>query len=70
MKNIITINLILTELGLKKFKTIPTFKNLLHNNQLDVIVIGENVLKVNHTTYGRLKRIVEYDSLNMTVSEI
>ena len=70
MKNIITVNLILNEIGLKKFKVVPTFKNLLHQNQVDKLVAGENKLNVSHTTWGDLQRVVSYDFLNMRVEKI
>lgn len=65
--NKVTIKLWLNELGLRKFKTIPTFKNLLHQNQLDILKCGDNSLIVNQTVYGKIKRCVEYDNQNMKI---
>lgn len=65
--NVLNIKLILSEQGLKKFKNVPTFKNLLHTNQLDSLRIGTNSIKVNHTVWGSLQRVCGYDSNNMSV---
>lgn len=52
-------NIILTldNISLKKFKTIPTFKNLLFPNQLNSLKTGDNELTVNNTVLGTLQRI-------------
>lgn len=65
------INIILTinEAGLRKFKQIPTFKNLLHPNQLNGLQIGANKLTVNHTMFSHLNRLCPCDADNMTVNK-
>lgn len=68
-KNIKTVKLILTAEGLRKFKTIPTFKNSLHPNQINNLHVGTNELNVNHYTSGKLKQIAGYDSDNMQIKE-
>lgn len=67
--NKIEIALTLTEQGLKKFNVVPTFKNLLHNNQIASLKIGENILTVNHSVWGSLQRVCGYDSANMNVGK-
>ena len=69
-KNVIQINLKLTEEGVKKFKIIPTFKNLLYPNQINNLIIGDNLLTVNNTIFGKLKQVTLYDSDNMSVEKI
>lgn len=49
-----TIILTLTEIGLKRFHTIPTFKNMLHTSQIASLVIGNNTIVVNHYIYSKL----------------
>ena len=68
-KNTVEIKLTLTEQGLKKFNVVPTFKNLLHNNQIASLKIGENTLTVNHTVWGSLQQVCGYDSANMNVGK-
>lgn len=70
MKNTKEVTLQLTENGLKKFKTIHTFKNLLHTCQIDRLIVGENKLKVNHYIYSRLNQVVGYDLENMKLINI
>lgn len=70
MKNLVTIQLTLTEQGLNKFLKVPTFKNLLYSNQLTSLMVGDNILNVNHTVWGSLQRITQYDSENMSVTQI
>ena len=70
MKNTVKVNLLLTEQGIKKFKNVPTFKNLLHPNQLEALIIGNNELTVNHTVWGSLQRVTGYDPNNMQVNKI
>lgn len=65
--NKVSITLTLTEYGLKKFKNIPTFKNLLYPNQLSKLSVGPNLLTVNHTVWGSLQRVSTYDPLNIQV---
>ena len=69
-KNTIGIKLTLTEQGLKKFNTVPTFKNLLHNSQLANLNVGENTLTVNHTVWGSLQQVCGYDSMNMNIEKM
>ena len=64
MKNKIEIKLRLTETDLKKIKTIPTFRDLFWKNQLDKLKVGDNILTVNHTVYGKLKRMFSVTNLN------
>lgn len=68
-KNIKTVKLILTAEGLRKFKTIPTFKNSLHPNQINNLHVGTNELNVNHYTSSKLKQIAGYDSDNIQIKE-
>lgn len=70
MKNKVKVNLTINEHGLKKFKNVPTFKNLLHPNQLKALKIGDNELTVNHTVWGSLQRVTSYDPNNMQVNKI
>lgn len=70
MKNKVKVNLIINEHGLKKFKNVPTFKNILHPNQLEALKIGNNELTVNHTVWGSLQRVTGYDANNMQVKKI
>jgi len=65
-----SVNLILTNEGLKKFKTVPTFKNLLHTNQLNTLNVGENYITVNHYIYSSLKRVSGYDKDNITILDL
>lgn len=67
MKNVKQITLIITEMGLKMFKTIPTYKNLLHDSQLKALVVGENTLSVNHYIFSRLKTVSGYSNGNISV---
>ncbi len=53
-KNTKTINLTLNEISLKKFKTIPTLKGMLWDNQLSNLKIGNNIITVNHYIYNKL----------------
>jgi hypothetical protein len=57
MKNTNTITLVLTEIGLKRFNTIPTFNRLLHPNQIKGLKVGKNLITVNNTCLGRLSRL-------------
>ena len=52
-----TIVLSLNDIAIYKFKTIPTFKNLLYPNQLNQLVVGDNTLVVNNTVLGKLERM-------------
>ena len=52
-----SIVLSLDDMAIKKFNTIPTFKNLLHPNQLSQLKIGDNQLTVNNTMLGKLERM-------------
>lgn len=57
MKNTNTINLVLTEIGLKRFTNIPTFNRLLYPNQIKGLKIGSNLITVNNTVLGSLSRL-------------
>lgn len=70
MKNTLKVNLTINEHGLKKFKNVPTFKNLLHPNQLKELKEGSNIITVNHTVWGSLQRVISYDSKNMKVFKV
>ena len=65
----VSINLVLNEAGLKKFKSIPTFRNLLHPNQISQLRVGANTLLGNRYVWGTIQRVVKYDSENMSVSK-
>lgn len=69
-KNVVKVNLKLTDAGLSKFLKIPTFKNLLHPNQLKSLKAGDNVLDVNHYILGTLTRVTGYDSDNMSLDKV
>lgn len=56
-KNKIEVILKLNDSSLKKFKTIPTFKDMLYDSQLKNLKVGENNLTVNHTVWGKLQRM-------------
>lgn len=59
MKNTNTINLVLTEIGLNRFKNIPTFNRLLYPNQLNGLKVGGNLITVNNTVLGTLNRLAD-----------
>lgn len=70
-KNVIKINLTLSDQGLQKFKKIPTFNELLYPNQINSLKVGENILTVNNYIFGKLQRVSGYDgSGNISVSKI
>jgi hypothetical protein len=56
-KNLNNINLKLNNISLKKFQTIPTFKNLLYSDQSKNLKLGDNKLVVNNTVLGVLQRM-------------
>ena len=58
--NVKQIELILNEEGLKLFRTVPTFKNLLASDQLYGLVVGSNTLRVNHYIYSKLVQVSGY----------
>lgn len=66
-KNTKEIILTLTEMGLKRFRTVDTFKNLLAPSQLEGLHTGENSLTVNHYIYATLQRVTQYDKNNMQI---
>lgn len=68
-KNIKEVKLKLTFQGLYKFQNVPTFKNLLHQNQIDNLHVGINILQVNHYISSKIARVVGYDSDNMSIIE-
>jgi len=51
------VKLTLDNVALKKFQTIPTFKNLLYSNQLSSLKTGDNNFTVNNTVYSTLQRM-------------
>jgi len=51
------VKLTLDNIALKKFQTIPTFKNLLYPNQLSSLKTGENTFTVNNAVYSTLQRM-------------
>jgi len=59
MKNTNTINLVLTETGLKRFTSIPTFNRLLYPNQIKGLKVGSNLITVNNTILGSLFRLCD-----------
>lgn len=69
-KNVVKIEVNLTDDGFRDFKRIATFKNLLYNNQLKELRSGKNVLMVNKNVWRRLERIVAHDSKNMEIKRI
>lgn len=56
-KNTNKVKLTLDDISLKRFNVTPTFKNLLHPNQLSSLKTGENTLIVNNTVYSNLQRM-------------
>ena len=56
-KNVRTILLTLTAGTLKRVQTTPVFKTMFHNNQLKNLEVGENVLIVNMTSFGKIKNM-------------
>lgn len=52
-----TITLSLDDMAIKKFNTIPTFRDMLHPTQLNQLKLGNNVLTVNNTILGKLERM-------------
>ena len=58
--NTIDIKLTLTEAGLSRFHRTPTFRDLLHPNQVEMLVVGDNLLTVNHTVWGDLQRVADW----------
>ena len=54
MKNVKEITIIITEVGLKRFKTIPTYSNLFPKNVTDTLIVGSNKVTVNHYIYSKL----------------
>ena len=68
-RNIKQVILTLDEVGLKHFKNTPTFKDLLNPQQLNDLKVGKNKLNVNHYVYSALKRVVNYMSNHMSVSD-
>jgi hypothetical protein len=67
--NTVKIILTLTNEGVKKFKIVPTFKNLLYTSQIDTLIVGANILTVNHSVWANLQRVTLYDCNNMNVSK-
>ena len=57
MTNTNKINLVLTEVGLKRFTNIPTFNRLLYPNQIKGLKVGSNLITVNNTVLGSLSRL-------------
>lgn len=70
MKNVKTVKLTLTEIGVKHFNRTPTFSNMLHRDQLSKLVVGENTLRVNHYIFSRLQTAQSWDKENITVEEV
>jgi hypothetical protein len=66
-KNTHDIILTINEIGLKRFKIVPTFKNLLHPSQLNNLKIGDNELTVNNTVWSTLQRMS--DNTNISVKK-
>jgi hypothetical protein len=66
-KNVVTVILTLGETGVKKFKTTPTFKNLLYPNQIANLQVGDNILNVNHTIWGKLQAAAGWSSEDISV---
>lgn len=56
-KNIKTIKLTVSSVGLKRFKTVPTYQNILAPGQLKNLKEGENILNVNHYIFSKLQRM-------------
>jgi len=56
-KNVKEVELILTDVSLKRFKVIPTFYNMLHWKVIERLHIGTNIVSINHFTFSRLKNM-------------
>ena len=69
IKNTVKIKLTLNEVGLSMFNKVPTFRNLLHPQQLQCLKLGENILTVNHYVWGTIQRVVNYGCDNMMVDK-
>jgi hypothetical protein len=69
-KNTNRIVLTLNDISLHRFKTIPTFKQLLYPNQIDQLKIGDNELVVNNTILGKLERMQGMGSFTLTKTKI
>ena len=65
MRNVKEITIIITEVGLKRFKTIPTFNNLLPKNVIDTLIVGSNNVKVNHYIYSKLIQLESTESYKL-----
>lgn len=57
-RNVKSIKIILDEAGFRTFTKTPTYYNLLHQNQLSSLVVGENIVNVNHAVYHRMTNIL------------
>lgn len=55
-KNTKRVNLNLSEIGLKHFKTTPTFNKLLYPNQITNLKVGDNKITVNHYIFSKLQQ--------------
>jgi hypothetical protein len=69
-KNTNRIVLTLNDISLKRFRTVPTFKEMLWPNQLDQLKIGDNELDVNNTILGKLERMQGPGSYTLTKIKI
>jgi DNA-binding MarR family transcriptional regulator len=69
-KNVKRVILTLTEQGLSKFRSVPAYKHKLYSSQCDKLIVGSNILHLGHFAFSELKRVVEYDSENMSVTEL
>jgi hypothetical protein len=69
-KNTNRIVLTLDDISLKRFRTVPTFKQMLYPNQLDQLKVGDNELVVNNTILGKLERMQGPGSYTLTKIKI
>ena len=67
--SVVNIILTLNAVGVNRFKVVPTFKNVLHQNQIDSLIVGDNNLTVNNTQWGKLQQLCSSDSRNMSVKK-
>jgi hypothetical protein len=64
-KNTVEITLTLTQVGVDRFKKTPVYNNMLYPSQIATLHVGKNVMVVNHTTLGRLRRAATWDHTNI-----
>ena len=64
--NVRTIRLNLNAGILKRIQTTPVFKTMFHDNQLKNLKVGENILTVNMTSWGKIRNMFGDDVQDIT----